>query len=70
MNAARLLGALGGKKSAESRLGGKTKEERSEAMRKVSIARSIARENEMEDYTMDTAIATVNALLKEKGIKV
>ena len=34
-NAAKHLGALGGKASAHSRLGGKTKEERSAAMKKV-----------------------------------
>ncbi len=37
--AARALGKLGGKKSAEARLGGKTKEQKSELMRRVRLSK-------------------------------
>jgi hypothetical protein len=38
-NIAKQLGSRGGKKSAQVRLAGKTKEERSEIMRKVRLAK-------------------------------
>jgi hypothetical protein len=38
-NIAKLLGSNGGKKSAESRLGGKTKEQISELMRKIRLTK-------------------------------
>lgn len=42
--AAKFLGRLGGKKSVESRLGGKTKEERSEIMRSIRLTKKEAKE--------------------------
>lgn len=49
--AAKFLGRLGGTKSAEKRLGGLTKEERSDLMRKVRL--SPKQRKEVEGYLQD-----------------